>query len=89
MEAHNVNYVGGDVVTGSNDPRQMVFRPRVALDPYTTGIPGVYICSAATPPGAGAHGMCGYNAALSALRHVDPDSRSAISPAGSHPVGAR
>jgi len=72
MEAHNTNYVGGDIVTGSNDPRQMVFRPRVALDPYTTGIPGVYICSAATPPGAGAHGMCGYNAALSALRRIDP-----------------
>jgi hypothetical protein len=33
--------------------------------------------------------MCGYNAALSALRHVDPDSRTAISAAGSHPVGAR
>jgi phytoene dehydrogenase-like protein len=27
----------------------------------------VYLCSAATPPGAGAHGMCGYNAARSAL----------------------
>ena len=70
MEAHNANYVGGDVVTGANDPRQMVFRPRVALDPYTTGIPGVYLCSAATPPGAGAHGMCGYNAAQSALRRT-------------------
>ena len=70
MEAHNVNYVGGDVVTGSNDPRQLVFRPRAALDPYTTGIPGVYLCSAATPPGAGAHGMCGYNAAqLRAAAH--------------------
>lgn len=43
-----------------------------ALDPYSLGIPGVYICSAATPPGAGAHGMCGYNAALSALRHLNP-----------------
>jgi phytoene dehydrogenase-like protein len=75
MEAHNANYVGGDIVTGSNDAIQMVFRPRIALDPYSTGIPGVYICSAATPPGAGAHGMCGYNAALSALRHVDPPSK--------------
>ena len=73
MEAHNVNYVGGDVVTGANDPRQLVFRPRAALDPYTTGIPGVYLCSAATPPGAGAHGMCGYNAARSALEHLAPD----------------
>ena len=74
-EAHNANYVGGDVVTGSNDALQLVFRPRVALDPYTTGIPGAYICSAATPPGAGAHGMCGYNAALSALRRIDPEPR--------------
>ncbi|HEX4108310.1 MAG TPA: FAD-dependent oxidoreductase [Solirubrobacteraceae bacterium] len=71
MEAYNPNYVGGDIVTGSNDPRQLVFRPRAALDPYTTGIPGVYLCSAATPPGAGAHGMCGYNAAQSALRRLD------------------
>ena len=70
MQTYNVNYVGGDVVTGANDPRQLVFRPRVALDPYTTGIPGVYLCSAATPPGAGAHGMCGYNAANSALRRL-------------------
>ena len=70
MQAHNVNYVGGDVVTGSNDPLQLVFRPRAALDPYTTGVPGVYLCSAATPPGAGAHGMCGYNAANSALRRA-------------------
>jgi phytoene dehydrogenase-like protein len=70
MEAHNPNYVRGDVVTGANDARQMLFRPRVALDPYATRIPGVFLCSAATPPGAGAHGMCGYNAANSALRHV-------------------
>ena len=77
MEAHNANYVGGDVVTGANDARQLIFRPRVALDPYTTGIPGVYLCSAATPPGAGAHGMCGYNAALSALRRVGAIDRAA------------
>ncbi|MEV4418945.1 NAD(P)/FAD-dependent oxidoreductase [Patulibacter sp. NPDC049589] len=67
-EAYNLNYVGGDTVTGSNDPRQMVLRPRAALDPYALGAPGLFICSAATPPGAGAHGMCGYNAARSALR---------------------
>jgi phytoene dehydrogenase-like protein len=70
MEAHNANYVGGDVVTGANDMRQLIFRPRAALNPYSTGIPGVYLCSAATPPGAGAHGMCGYNAAQAALRRV-------------------
>ena len=46
----------------------MLIRPRLALDPYATGIPGVFICSAATPPGAGVHGMNGYNASQSALR---------------------
>jgi phytoene dehydrogenase-like protein len=70
MAEHNLNYVGGDIATGSNDPRQLIFRPRVAVDPYATGIPGVFLCSAATPPGAGAHGMCGYNAANSALRRL-------------------
>ncbi len=78
MELHNENYVGGDVVTGANDMLQLVFRPRPALDPYTTGIPGVYLCSAATPPGAGAHGMCGWNAAQSALKRLEP----AAAPAG-------
>lgn len=70
MASYNTNYVGGDILTGSNDPGQVVTRPRIAVDPYPTGIPGTYICSAATPPGAGVHGMCGYNAALSALRHL-------------------
>ena len=41
-----------------------------ALNPYATGVPGVYLCSAATPPGAGAHGMCGYLAARSALESL-------------------
>ena len=67
---YNANYVGGDIVTGANTPLQTLFRPRFALDPYATGIPGVFICSAATPPGAGAHGMGGYNAARSALRQI-------------------
>lgn len=71
IEAANANYVRGDIVTGANTPRQLVFRPRVAADPYATGIPGVYLCSAATPPGAGAHGMCGWHAARSALRSLD------------------
>ena len=70
LAAYNSNYVGGDIITGANTPVQVLFRPRFALDPYSAGIPGVYICSAATPPGAGAHGMNGYNAAQSALRHL-------------------
>lgn len=68
---YNANYVGGDIITGANTPLQTVIRPRLALDPYDTGIPGVFICSAATPPGAGAHGMNGYNAARSVLRSLD------------------
>lgn len=70
LAAHNANYVGGDISTGANDPLQVVFRPRIALDPYATGIPGTYLCSAATPPGAGVHGMCGHNAAKRALAHL-------------------
>lgn len=70
LQAGNPNLVGGDVVGGSNDAVQLLARPRVGLDPYSTGIPGVYICSASTPPGAGAHGMGGYNAATSALRFL-------------------
>jgi phytoene dehydrogenase-like protein len=67
LEARNANYIGGDIITGANTPWQIVMRPRTALNPYATGIPGVYMCSAATPPGAGAHGMNGYNAARVAL----------------------
>lgn len=70
LAEHNANYVGGDILTGANTPWQSAVRPRLAFDPYATGIPGVFICSAATPPGAGVHGMNGYNAAQSALRHL-------------------
>jgi phytoene dehydrogenase-like protein len=70
LAAYNANYVDGDIITGANTPVQVLIRPRPALDPYSTGVPGVYICSAATPPGAGAHGMNGYNAARSALRRL-------------------
>ncbi len=70
MEAYNPNYVGGDVATGANDPLQVLFRPRVTLNPYDTGIPGTFLCSSATPPGAGVHGMCGAHAANRALRYL-------------------
>ncbi|MBB6627777.1 NAD(P)/FAD-dependent oxidoreductase [Nocardioides sp. KIGAM211] len=70
IAADNANFVGGDILTGANDPLQVVFRPRLAADPYATGVPGVFLCSAATPPGAGAHGMCGWNAARAALAHL-------------------
>ncbi|MDX6699506.1 MAG: hypothetical protein QOE65_2903 [Solirubrobacteraceae bacterium] len=70
IAAGNANYIGGDIITGANTPVQVLIRPRLALDPYDTGIAGVFLCSAATPPGAGVHGMNGFNAAGSALRHL-------------------
>jgi phytoene dehydrogenase-like protein len=70
LEAHNANYVGGDIAAGANTARQIVFRPRVAANPYALGVPGVYLCSSATPPGAGVHGMGGFNAAEAALRRL-------------------
>lgn len=75
MSVTNPNFVGGDILTGANTLRQLIFRPRFSLDPYSTGVPGRYLCSAASPPGAGAHGMCGFHAAGSALAHlrIEPD----------------
>lgn len=72
LERENANYAGGDIVTGANTPVQVLIRPRLGRDPYSTGIPGVFICSAATPPGGGVHGMNGHNAARSALRGLRP-----------------
>ena len=70
MAAYNPNYVGGDILTGAKDARQLVFGPRATSHPYDVGIPGIYICSAATPPGPGVHGMCGAHAAADALRYL-------------------
>jgi phytoene dehydrogenase-like protein len=66
----NANYLGGDIITGANTPIQTTIRPRFALNPYSTGADGLWICSAATPPGAGVHGMNGFNAAQSVLRSL-------------------
>lgn len=69
MAAHNANYVGGDIAAGAVTLTGMIARPRAAWDPYATGVPGVYLCSASTPPGPGVHGMSGWFAARRALRH--------------------
>lgn len=68
LQAYNPNFIGGDIIGGANDRLQVLFRPRIAVNPYTTGVPGVYLCSQSAPPGAGIHGLCGYHAADSALR---------------------
>jgi phytoene dehydrogenase-like protein len=70
LEAYDPNYVGGDIATGAANIRQLLIRPRLATDPYATGLPGVFLCSAATPPGPGVHGMCGHHAALRALHYL-------------------
>jgi phytoene dehydrogenase-like protein len=67
MEAHDANYVGGDINAGVADIRQLLFRPTPALDPYHAG-PGLYLASSSAPPGGGVHGMAGYLAVRSALR---------------------
>lgn len=71
LAQYNPNYVDGDIITGANTPLQLAVRPRLALDPYSCGADGLYICSAATPPGAGVHGMNGFNAARSVLRMLE------------------
>jgi phytoene dehydrogenase-like protein len=69
-EEHNPSYVGGDINAGAATLRQMVFRPAVQWNPYRTALQGVYLCSAATPPGGGVHGMCGLGAARAVLRDL-------------------
>ena len=67
MERYNPNYVGGDINSGAATLWQTLFRPAVQWNPYRTPLPGVYLCSASTPPGGGVHGMCGDGAARTAL----------------------
>ncbi|AKJ08777.1 FAD-dependent oxidoreductase [Streptomyces incarnatus] len=68
--AANPNFAGGDIITGARTTPQLLLGPRPTTEPYSTGLPGVFLCSAATPPGPGAHGMCGAGAAVAALRHL-------------------
>jgi phytoene dehydrogenase-like protein len=68
MSDHNANYVGGDIGTGGNSAWRAIAGPTPQLNPWRTPIPKVYLCSAATPPGGGVHGMAGYYAARTLLR---------------------
>lgn len=70
VEAHNANYIGGDIAGGANDPWQLVMRPRMSPNPYSLGVKGLYLCSASTPPGGGVHGMGGFHAATRALAEL-------------------
>ncbi len=70
LEEYNNNYIGGDIIGGAIDIRQLFTRPALRLSPYRTSAKGLYICSSSTPPGGGVHGMCGYHAAKRALKDV-------------------
>ncbi|MBS0031187.1 phytoene desaturase family protein [Chitinophaga sp. 22321] len=70
METYNPNYAGGDINGGIIDIRQLYARPVPRLNPYRTSAKGIYICSSATPPGGGVHGMCGYHAANTVLKDI-------------------
>jgi phytoene dehydrogenase-like protein len=70
LAARNPNNVGGDIAGGRCDGLRLVLRPTLAPVPYATPNPAIYLCSSATPPGPGVHGMCGYHAARAALRRL-------------------
>jgi phytoene dehydrogenase-like protein len=74
LERHNPNLVGGDIGGGYAGLSQLFRRPRLSLRPWATPLPGVYLCSAGTPPGAGVHGMGGYHAARLALADAGADA---------------
>lgn len=69
-EAHNENFIGGDIAGGANTMLQFLTRPFPKLDPYATPDPRLWLCSSSTPPGGGVHGMCGYWAARRVLKGV-------------------
>jgi phytoene dehydrogenase-like protein len=70
LQARNPNNVGGDIAGGRCDQLRLLVRPTPLPVPYATPDPRIFLCSSATPPGPGVHGMCGYHAARTALRRV-------------------
>ncbi|MFL9678571.1 phytoene desaturase family protein [Streptomyces sp. KL110A] len=70
LAARNANYIGGDIACGAAGGLQLVLRPTLSPWPYRTPHPAVFLCSSATPPGPGVHGMSGHNAAKDVWRHL-------------------
>ena len=68
MSDHNANYVGGDIGVGGNSVVRAIAGPTPRVNPWSTPVPQAYLCSGATPPGGGVHGMAGYFAARTVLR---------------------
>uniref|UniRef100_UPI0035583E5E phytoene desaturase family protein n=1 Tax=Streptomyces corallincola TaxID=2851888 RepID=UPI0035583E5E len=70
LAAKNANYVGGDIACGAASGLQLLLRPRLTAHPYRTPHPAVFLCSSATPPGPGVHGMSGHNAAKAVWKRL-------------------
>src|SRR5918997_1129022 len=70
LEGQNANLVSGDVAGGYMDLRQLLARPMIRPNPYSTPARGLYICSSSTPPGGSVHGLCGFLAARTVLRRL-------------------
>lgn len=68
MSHHNANLIGGDIGVGGNNMISALTGPTPRVNPWTTPIPKAYLCSSATPPGSGVHGMSGFYAARTVLR---------------------
>jgi phytoene dehydrogenase-like protein len=66
MESDNANCIGGDITGGAQSLKKLVL-PSIS---YKTPLKNVFMCSSSTPPSAGVHGMCGYRAALAAIRTI-------------------
>lgn len=77
MVANNANYVGGDIASGRVDLRGLIARPVPRLDPFATGVPGLWHASGSTPPGPGVHGMAGRHVAGRILRESASPARAA------------
>src|SRR6266498_159138 len=68
LEAADPNLLGGDIINGSFAiDQQLVFRPGPAWWRWGSPLKGLYLASAAVPPGGGVHGACGDLAAAQAL----------------------
>ncbi|MCT2594053.1 NAD(P)/FAD-dependent oxidoreductase [Streptomyces sp. N2-109] len=70
LAQRNANYVGGDIACGAASGLQLMLRPKLARVPYATAHPAVFLCSSATPPGPGVHGMSGHHAARAVWRRL-------------------